>query len=602
MNLERFRKSLQSALSSRLAPWLVIALSLALVSPSLASGITGDDYFHRILFKGIALPGVHGRPLDMFVFSTGDAALGQAQKDVGMVGWWADPEAKLAYLRPLSMLTHLVDYRFWPDRPWLMHVQSLLWFGLALFFLAQVYRRFETPWVACLALFFYGVDDAHGFAISWIANRNAVVALTFGLAVLLVHDLWRRDRLRWALPLGIVLLLATLLAGESGLAVAGYLFSYALFIEKGALKNRLLSLLPYALVVIGWRIAYSALGYGAVGSGLSIDPVRNPLSFAAAVVERLPALLSAELALPPTDIWVFYPVIAKWLPAFLRVWTVLVVLGLFAVFFPLIRRDAQARFWAFGAALSALPACAQVPHDRLLFWCGVGAMGMLARFFAALVERDPALGASRARHFATLGAGLLLFSKHVLFALYALPLRAQGAADGARMLARTDRAIPDTPEVEQKDVILVNPPTDAFAGYLPMLRAALGRHRPAHVRWLATGACPVTLERLDATRLRVVPQDGFLSLKSEWMQRSPARPLRAGTRVELSGMTVNVTRETPDRRPAEVEVQFSEPLESPKLLWYEWTRAGFRPFEPPPIGARTTLAKIDYFALNQPDP
>src|SRR5262245_65661336 len=87
----RLLAGLQSALSKKSAPWLVIGFSLLLASPSLASGITGDDYFHRLLLKGIALPGVHGRAADMFVFSTGEFALGQAQKAVGMVGWWANP-------------------------------------------------------------------------------------------------------------------------------------------------------------------------------------------------------------------------------------------------------------------------------------------------------------------------------------------------------------------------------------------------------------------------------------------------------------------------------------------------------------------------------
>jgi hypothetical protein len=394
---------------------------------------------------------------------------------------------------------------------------------------------------------------------------------------------------------------AALLAGESALAVAAYLLSYELFIASGAWKERLAALVPYALIVIAWRVLYNALGYGAEGSGLAIDPIGNPGAFVAAVAERWPALLTAELALPPADLWVFYPVMATWLPAVIRGWTVLVVLGILALAWPLIARDAGARFWALGAALSALPACAQVPHDRLLFWSGVGAMGLLAHFFAAVLERNPALGASRARRFFTLGATIFLVAWHVPFAIYALPLRAQGAADGSRMLARTDRAIPDNPEVEQKSVILVNPPTDAFAGYLPMLRAAMGRHRPAHVRWLATGASPVTLERIDEHRLKVTPADGFLSLKSEWMQRSPEHPMRVGYRVELGDMTVVVTRETADHRPAEIEVSFAQPLESKGLLWYDWTREGFRPFEPPALGRKVTLPEIDYFALNDPD-
>ena len=569
---------LKSTLELKWAPWAIIGLSLLLASPSLASGIAGDDYFHRILLKGIQLPGVHGRPLDLFVFSTGDPAIGRAQQQVGMLGWWADPEVKLAFLRPISALTHALDYALWPEHPVYMHVQSLAWFGASLILLFRFYRRFETPWVACLALLLYGIDDAHGFAISWIANRNALVALVFGLIVLLLHDRWRRDNQRWAAPLGILVFLGALLAGESAIAVTAYLFSYALFLDRQAWRSRLGSLIPYAIVVVVWRLVYSALGYGAEGSGLAIDPARSPLTFAAAIVERWPVLLTAQLAFPAADLWVFYAVVAKWLPALVRGWTLIAVAGFCVVFWPLLVRDSKARFWALGAALSALPACAQVPNDRLLFFCGVGAMGLLARFFVAVLERDPSVWTARGRRVYTAVVAVAFFAIHVPFAAYAFPLRVQGVADARAMLGRADQAIPDTPEVEKQSVILVNTPADAVAGYLPMLRAAFGRHRPRHLRWLATGASPVRLERIDATRLRVIPEDGFLFQKLELMQRSPERLMPLGHRVELGDLTITIVRLTQDLRPAEVEVTFREPLESPSILWFEWARGGFRPF------------------------
>jgi hypothetical protein len=598
--LERLRMALEKQLSRRSAAWLSIAASLLLASPSLASGLGMDDYFHRILLQGMSVPGLHERRFDLFAFANGDAVLGRAQQDLGILAWWADPAVKLAYLRPISSATHVLDYALWPDRPVLMHVQNLVWLGLSLVLLQRLYRRLETPWIACLALLLYGIDDAHGFAISWIANRNAMVALVFGLCVLLLHDGWRRERRRWSAVASPVMLVVALLSGESALAVCAYLFSYALFVDPAGRKSAIYSLAPYAAIVVVWRLVYTSLGYGAEGSGLSIDPAGDPAAFAAAIAERLPVLLTAGFAFPPSEGWVLYPMIADWVPALAAGWVLLIVAALAALFWPLLVADRNARFWALGALLGSLPACAQVPHDRLLFWTGIGAAGLLARFFVFVLRREPAVyGSAARRRFSLIAAGVL-FAVHVPFAAGALPLRAQAMADVAEVMERAAKNVPDAPDVENKSVVLVNPPGDAIPIYLQLERIATGRHAPAHMRWLATGASAVTVERLDERRLRVTPADGFLSWESERMQRSLDRPMPIGHEVRLSDMTIRVLRHTPDRRPAEVEVTFAEPLESPSLLWFEWTAAGFQRFQLPSPGQRVTLPKIDYYAVFDP--
>ena len=75
-----------------------------------------------------------------------------------------------------------------------MHAHSLVWLALALFGAALVYRRLlGATWVAGLATLLYAVNDTHGPAVGWIANRNAVIAIALALPVLWLHDRWRRD-------------------------------------------------------------------------------------------------------------------------------------------------------------------------------------------------------------------------------------------------------------------------------------------------------------------------------------------------------------------------------------------------------------------------
>ena len=52
---------------------------------------------------------------------------------------------RLAFFRPASALTHLIDFVAWPRAPLLMHLHSLVWFALALVAVCLVYRRLIAP-------------------------------------------------------------------------------------------------------------------------------------------------------------------------------------------------------------------------------------------------------------------------------------------------------------------------------------------------------------------------------------------------------------------------------------------------------------------------
>ena len=236
--------------------------------------------------------------------------------ELGLTGWWTNPEMVMAFYRPISVATHWLDYRLWPHAPWLMHLHSLLWFGAALLLIGTLYRRVfgaaDVPaFVPALALLLYAVDDSHAMTLAWIANRNAILALALGVAVLVLHDRGARDgdlRATIAAPL---MLAVALLAGESALAVTGYLFAHALFID--ARRRALLRLWPYATVVVLWSAFYRAAGYGARGSGLVVDPGSEPLRWLGFALERVPVLIAAEVGLPPSDGWEAYPMLAPWL-------------------------------------------------------------------------------------------------------------------------------------------------------------------------------------------------------------------------------------------------------------------------------------------------
>src|SRR4051794_17764132 len=135
----------------------------------------------------------------MFRFVRGDPARTGRLIDLGIFPWWTDPGLKAEFLQALTVLTHRLDYALWPDSPALMHAHSLLWLGAAVAAASAFYRRMlGATWAAGIAALLFAADDARGATVGWLANRNVLVAATFGVLALIAHDRRRRDGSRLA--------------------------------------------------------------------------------------------------------------------------------------------------------------------------------------------------------------------------------------------------------------------------------------------------------------------------------------------------------------------------------------------------------------------
>lgn len=388
------RAAIARFLSRPTATWAAIALALALAAPSLTTGLSADDWLQHLVARDLhPFAGLPASRFDLFSFVGHDPRDTAREVDAGVLPWWTDPAVKLAFWRPLSSLTHLVDWSLWPSSPVAMHAHSLLWFALALFAVAAFYRRFfgaaaeasgavakgAVAWAGGLATLMYAIDDAHGPALGWIANRNAMVAIAFALPVMVLHDRWRRDGWRagaWAAPLLLALALG---AGESSIAVTAYLFAYAVCLDRGPLARRLASLLPYIAVVVVWRIVYHALGYGTAGSGVYLDPGSEPGLFLRALPSRAVFLLAGQFFTPWSDFAAMWQFISPTAEHKALLFSTVVVLLFVALFAPLVRRDRLARFFAVGTLVAVVPVCSTFPADRLLWFVGIGGMGLVAR-------------------------------------------------------------------------------------------------------------------------------------------------------------------------------------------------------------------------------
>jgi branched-subunit amino acid transport protein len=619
---------------------LPCALALAaviLMLPALPVGLLGDDLVQRL--NQFAPAELAARALDtgfvagdsgklatvlgnLFGYVRGKEAATRA-RDYGIAPWWAPEDWRAALWRPLTAFTHWLDYRLYPNSPGLMHAQNIAWYAAAVFLAATLYRRIATAaggrdlqgklsdssarvkmqsgvCVAALAASLWLLDKNTYVPVMYVANRGFIISLVFGLLCLQAHLRWRTGHSGVWMWLSALCLLLSLLANEGGASTLAFLMAYAMVLEAGGWRERLRSLLPAAVVVIGWRAVYAGGGFGVRNFPGYIDPGYAPLLFVENLVPRANALVGGQLTgLPPE---LALALNAKWQ---------MILALLFAgfslicavVFLPVVRRDGTARFWAVMMLLALAPAATVAPISKNLGFIALGAFGVVASFlvgFAAPQERAAMPGLLRAMSWCV---AVWLVAAHIAGALggrMALAL----ASPSIPKMAKRACAFEHSPEIGERDVVVINDPTITCA-FVPFDRAYRGQPLPRTMRVLVPGSTPFEVKRPDATTL-------ILTAKGSDLFACPAvgpihicyackaaddflfgeRVWERGERVTVKGLVAEILEVSPRGAPRSVAFHFDKPLESDGMVWlfFDWRRLAHLPFVPPRIGEAIEIA------------
>ncbi|HPA47220.1 MAG TPA: hypothetical protein PLG59_00305 [bacterium] len=575
------------------SPLFLAVVAILLTTPSLRIGWNVDDYSQRFLLLGMQtrIPGESFSKFDMFSFLDGDPERNRLFMDAGLLPWWTFEGLRLRFFRPLSVLTHILDYSLWPNSAFLMHLQNLLWFGGVVALAAILYRRLlGLTWVAGLAALLYALDDAHGFPAGWIANRNTMIGTFWGFLSLYFHDRWRRDEWRPGMVLAPICFVAGLLSAEFAVGILAYFLSYFLFLEEKPLLERMRSYSPYLILFLLWQTFYRILGYGTFGSEYYVDPGSEPWQFLNGVLQRVPLLFVGQWAGPQPGITIILRenvIRALWLwgICFMAVWAVAMV--------PVIRRDRMARFWTVGMGLALLPICAVYPHERLLWFVGFGGMGLLAQFLEAVRERAPWLCKYRGKRILVKSLAVGFVALHLVLSPLALPLSSISLAMSKYLIDFPISRMDLGPKIESKDLVFVNAGSFFFSMNLQSIRALANEPLPRSVQLLSLGATPIEITRVDDHSLLLRPERGFFNTRFVRLLRSRSHPMQVGQTVTMTGMTAEVVSLTEGGDPAEVVFHFSESLDSDSFYWMQCTPEGeYVPFPLPREGETVTLPAV----------
>ena len=596
---------------------ILVVLAVVATLPALTTGLLNDDLTHWSVLAG---PSEVGDGLGRFGLGSDDsgrlAAAVSEQfapmdpnrnltelRDYGAIPWWTYDGLWVRFWRPLSSITHWLDYRIFGSSPVAMHAHSLAWLAAVVFLVTVLYRRLNGPaWMAGLAALLFILDDFTYFPAMWIANRNIFLSLFFGILCVLWHHRWRQSGLPAACVISVIFLAGSLLSAEAGVATCAYLFAYALTIEEGHFKRRAVSLVPAILVTVLWRLIYNALGHGASGGSFYLDPSREPLRYAWAMLVRGPIVVMREWSRVSADTFSCVPISTR-----IILWPIVVVLlvGMMILIWPLLKSNRRARFWAVGMHLSVLPVCATMPMNRNLLWVGIGACGLVGHFLGGFIAKESWVPQKRRRLFLTKVLFAALVIAHVPLALgfrIASPFWTRWMVN--KIKETMDVNSPSG--FENQTLVVVNAPNPAAFFYLPFAKAYEREPLPKGIRVLAPAFAELQVKREDERSVtlrakygnllsckpdRILDIDVVYMLEAISSVRSNGNGLHNGDEVELPGMSAKIIEVDSEGMPTAVTFSFAVPLDDESLRWIQWSwkQNRYLPFDIPSIGQQVRV-------------
>ena len=563
-------------------PVIVALLAVGLTLPSVWNGLNLDDYYHRLILLGDnRLSPSSASPLNLFCFYDGDPKENQRLRETGMVSWFYSNNLRFSFFRPLGSLTYWVDYSIWPDKPAMMHLHNLVWFGLLIFLTASLYKRIiGIPWVAGLAALLYAIDDSHGASVGSLADRSALMAFFFGVSCLILHDRWRRKECTRSAFFAPVCFALSLFSAEAGLATGAYLFAYTVFLDQSSKKDRSIALIPYALIFFLWAMIYSWLGYGVEGIPVYTDPLREPVDYLVSCFYRAPAYLLGQWALPPLFVYSF-------LPSLMHKAGLILVCLLVLLFAPLIRRDRVAQFWTIGMLLSLLPICAVMPRERHLLFVGLGGMGLLAQWFYWIGQLEWTSKSVIWRYGIRIVVVLFILI-HTVIAPVSLAYTARAMSQFDQRIEQVKTSLPAGPDFSGQRFVLVNTPFYwVFVVWVIERRAVQGYFNP--IIALTSGPSQLVMTRTDPHTIEIRSSKGSLTeYDLTFIKRNINFAMEPGEIVKLNHIHIEIL-EIKEGLPSAASYRFEHTLEDSSLNWFRWQDGKYVPFTPPAIGETVTI-------------
>lgn len=574
---------------------------------SIVGGLYADDYIHAAYFQGNPLlaekgllDGIKvGEPVasmrDMFSFFDPKVANYQPMRDFGMLPWWTGENAMLHFFRPLAAITHYLDYRLWPGNSHMMHFINLLWYMLGLLAIYRLYQGVGVEKsVALLALLIVVLDQSVFQVVTWIAARSMLMIIAIGFfCVYAYHKSLHSSR--WYL-LSLLLLTVALFTAEGAIGICAYLGAYLFMLDSRRWPQRILHILPFVLVTLGWRLYYQAQGFGAYGVDFYLDPGQEPGAFLHAASYRLPGNFF-ELF---TGFDVFSGQVRPDIRQQFAIGGVLLFVGLLWLLAPAIRQNRKLGFFWLGSLFALVPGLSIALAPRTMILPNVGFAVVMAHL---VYYSAKALWPGGRKWLANILAVYIVLV-HLLLSTVVAGVMTWNIIDlgGEEKLTRgnVDIGIDD---FAGQHVVIFNAIKPFWVAFIAHELAYRGEALPATVRVLSSAFYPVSVTRLDANTLQLTADPAFqldpqpvtdysgmpaghyayLTQQLLGLMRGQRDAWRQGEVVSLPEMTIEVAR-LYNGKPSELKVKLLQPLASYRWVYWDMQEMKYKPVALPEVG------------------
>lgn len=557
---------------------ILFIIAVALSASSLFSGYMGDDYMHHaLLMKNPPItPPQDASLYGLFSFMGDDSKRTKELMNLGILPWWTFEEMRYSFWRPISEFTHFIDHLLWPNSSVLKQLQNLIWYlvlcGLALNLFYRINTEISGRFIL-LGFASYLLDSTHGFTISWLANRNALVATTFGLLSISFHIKYRTTDNFRDLVSSIIALCCSLLSAEFGISTTAFLAAYAITLDKDGFLKGTIRLIPHILVVIVWWMSYKALGFGAAhADGYYIDPIASPLEFLNTASERVAVLLGSQWGILPAELFGFAGELDG-VKSFVLFVSCTFILLLSMLVFPLLRGDKKLRFWLVGMLVSAIPAATAIPHDRVLLFVGIGAFGAFIRILAYYLDTPPK---TKAGHGSVKGTPSYLKSIcsmfiiiHLVLSPLLLPITAYSTKIWDNQISKAPKDFDDIPNISDKSIVLFNAPM-ASTLMINIWRFIENKPLPNHLWPISMVDATIAVRRIGDNTIALNNDQGFIQGPETSVRNLNKQPFKMGHYIELDGLKIFIKEINKSGHPTVLHLEFDRPIENHNLLFLQW--------------------------------
>lgn len=602
---------------------LICAVFLLSLPTSLGS-LSRDDFYHRNFLLGLPLlpsndevvaPSIgHATDKLFSFFNEAKNSNLSVAKSTGWIPWWTSQDLKVDFWRPLTALTHWLDYQLWPELPEVMHLQNIAWYLVLVAAIFVLFGQLNMRAGAIiLATSLYALDASHAEAIGWIANRNIIISASLGvLSLIFLLEYLQSSQRHLALAVAAILSFLTLLSAEGGLSIFPFLI-LAIWLVASPLtvKHKVCVSLIFLSIFFIWQLAYKAGDHGATGSGAYLDPAHTPLAFIRNGLIQWPILFMDQM----TGIETLAILLADETLKLQATIAYFFLAAFLLLISPLLKKSSLAVFLLLSALGALIPAGTTIlTGGRLMFISGIAICGLIALFAIDLFRNADWVPANRAYR------GI---AKSAVVLLALTQLAGNAFIWGNTALSKLERPseiqltkYTDFTHIQYNEdsiLVLVNPPLAFDFMYVPAKLSLLGKPSPQSVAMLLPGTRTLAISRSDTHSLTIsCPQEGCPISPSasvgtrqqpasmaNAMQRldtffyDGARPLESNLATRT--MEIAIDKRTANKQlPTEVTFKFSEPLDAAKYVWVIWNNQEGRltQWNPPAPGNVITVAGL----------